>query len=171
MKSTSIWVKFSLKIEQGHGLLTDNNKNEKSLAGPCQWARHSSSSKVSRMAAAAQASTKFEIAGKWVEAKSTKFQVGTDYQFTCALLNLTASFSTDFDVFCRSKVLWMTFVAMLFLKGQLNLSGRCCHNVGVNQQTPTCWSNQQVGVDWIDTLVSIKWLLTRKIIYTQFYRY
>ena len=42
------------------------------------------------MAASAQASTKFEIAGKWlfsVEAKSTKFWRSMNYQFTYAILN------------------------------------------------------------------------------------
>ena len=46
--------------------------------------------KVSQMAAAAQASTKFEIAGEWVfsvETKSTTFQLSTNYQFTCVILN------------------------------------------------------------------------------------
>ena len=58
---------------------------------------------------------------------------------------------------------------MLFSKSQFNVCGRCCRKVVVIDMsinnTPTRWSNQQVGVDRIDTLVSIEWLVTRKIIY------
>ena len=51
----------------------------------------------------------------------------------------------------------MTIVAMLFSKGQFNVSGCCCRNVVVDQQdanaliesTRWCLSNRQVGVDWM----------------------
>ena len=77
----------------GHGPLTENEGIivlKKILLGRADGPAAPAAGKVSRMAAAAQASTKFEIAGKWVfsvEAKSTTFQLGTNYQFTCAILN------------------------------------------------------------------------------------
>ena len=58
---------------------------------------------------------------------------------------------------------------MLFSQGQFNLSGRCCRNVGADQQdtnvliesTSWCRSNRHVGIDRIDTLVSIEWLRSK----------
>ena len=59
----------------------------------------------------------------------------------------------------------MIFIAMLFLQGQFKVSGRCCQNVGVNQQdtnelietTSWCPLNQHIGV--------YRMASTRKIIY------
>ena len=79
------------------------------------------------------------------------------------IINLHVLFSTDSLVFncfrCILQIesLWMTIVAMLFSKGQFNVSGRCCRNVVVDQQdtnaliesTRWCLSNRQVGVDWM----------------------
>ena len=63
-------------------------------------------------------------------------------------------FNLLFNCF-RSKVLYMTNVAMLFSKGQFNVSGRCCWTGGVLiDTTPMCWLNEQDGVDLIDPSVS-----------------
>ena len=81
------------------------------------------------------------------------------------IINLHVRFSNNSLVFNCSQCilqiesLWMNIVAILFSKGQFNVSGRCCWNVVVDQQGttgPTRWSNQQVFVDRIDTLVSIE---------------
>ena len=79
------------------------------------------------------------------------------------IINLHMRLSTNSLVFncfrCILQIesLWMTIVAMLFSKGQFNVSGRCCRNVVVDQQdtnaliesTRWCLSNRQVGVDWM----------------------
>ena len=77
-----------------------------------------------------------------VEAKSTKIQLGTNYQFSCAIAN---------------NCFWCCLNALL--KRSINISGGCCRNivVRVDQQDTDvltesiswCRSNPHVGVDQV----------------------
>ena len=123
--------------------------------------------KVSQMA---QGSTDLKLQGneyfrKW-RVLSSDFVWCIDLYVWFSIFNLL------FNCF-RSKVLYMTNVAMLFSKGQFKVIGRCCWTGGVLiDTTPKCWLNEQDGVDLIDPSVSntVYWMSftlfqLKKIIY------